>query len=164
MDAPVLIAIVSALSVLFGVVISQGVAMFQSWLDRRNKREILLRTKYEELGQHFLASTEKPARLLKCKTHEEIEDAILQSEAKQAQLLALIYFPPLRDPLQRYVSSYQNLCLAVTELYYQRPEGKKVGEVVYNHPNYHAARNAHIADKENLATQIEIHAVTYTKS
>ena len=124
---------IGALIALLGVLIAQLVAMLQARLDRQNKREILLRTKYEELGQHFLASTDAPARLLKCKTHEEIEDAVQQLEAKQAQLLALIYFPPLRDPLQRYVSSYQNLCLAVTELYYQRPEGKKVGEVVYNH-------------------------------
>ena len=152
------------MAALGGVALAQGVAMIQSWLDRENKREILLRTKYEELGQHFLASTERPAWLLKCTTHVEIEVAVQQLEAKQAQLLALIYFPPLRDPLQRYVSSYQNLCLAVTELYYQRPEGKKVGEVVYNHPNYQVAKVAHMSDREDLATQIETHAATYAKS
>lgn len=164
MDTTVLVAIVSASSVLLGVAISQGVAMFQSWLDRRNKREILLRTKYEELGQHFLASIETPVRLMKCTTHEEIQDVISRSAASQAQLLALIYFPPLREPIQRYVASYQNLCLAVTTLYYQKPDGQSVGGRVYNHPDYQAARDAHIADKENLATQIEIHAVTYAKS
>lgn len=155
---------IGALIALLGVLIAQLVAMLQARLARQNKREILLRTKYEELGQHFLASTERPAGLLRCTTHEEIQDAIRQTEAKQAQLLALIYFPPLREPLQRYVSSYQNLCLAVTELYYQRPEGKKVGEVVYNHPDYQVAKMAHMTDLEDLATQIETHAATYAKS
>lgn len=105
-------ALLPVLAALGGVALAQGVAMLQSWLDRRNKREILLRTKYEELGQHFLASTDAPARLLKCKTHEEIEDAVRQLEAKQAQLLALIYFPPLRDPIQRYVIRAQGSGLA----------------------------------------------------
>ena len=91
-------------------------------------------------------------------------NVLSRSAARQAQLLALIYFPPLRDPIQRYVSSYQNLCLVVADLYYKKPDGQSVGGRVYNHPDYQAARDAHVADKENLATQIEIHAVTYAKS
>lgn len=138
--------------------------MLQARLDRQNKREILLRTKYEELGQHFLASTERPATLLKCTSHAAFQEAIDQPSARQAHLLALIYFPPLREPLQRYIVSYQNLCLAVADLYYQIPEGKAVGEVVYNHPNYQVAKMSHMTDREDLATQIETHAATYAKS
>ena len=163
MDTTVLVAIVSASSVVLGIVISQGVAMFQSWLDRRNKREILLRTKYEELGQHFLTSIEMPGRLMACTSHEEIQGALHQAAASQAQLLALIYFPPLREPIQRYVVSYQNLCLVVAEIYYKK-EGGSVGGNVGNHPDYQAARNAHVAERENVATQIENHALTYTKA
>ena len=107
-------ALLPILAALGGVALAQAVAMLQSWLDRKNKREILLRTKYEELGQHFLASIEMPGRLLKCTTHEEIQGALHQTAASQAQLLALIYFPPLREPVRRYIVSYQNLCLAVT--------------------------------------------------
>lgn len=156
--------VIGALLALLGVLVAQLVAMLQSRLERQHKREILLRTKYEELGQHFLASTDEPTRLLKCKTHEEIQDAILQSEAKQAQLLALIYFPPLRGPLQQYISSYQNLCLVIAELYYQKPDGQAVGERVFNHPDYQVAKMAHMTAREDLTTQIETHAATYAKS
>lgn len=165
MDTTVLVAIVSASSVLLGIVISQGVAMFQSWLDRRNKREILLRTKYEELGQHFLASIEMPGRLMRCTSHEEIQGVLHQTAASQAQLLALIYFPPLREPIQRYVASYQNLCFAVADIYYKLPPGSgSVGGKVGNNPDYQTARNAHVAERENVATQIENHAPSYTRS
>ena len=164
MEITVLIAIVAGVSALLGVLVAQAVAMLQSWLDRRNKREILLRTKYEELGQHFLASIEMPGRLMKCTTHEEIQGALHQTAASQAQLLALIYFRPLREPIRRYIASYQNLCLATTTIYYQRPDGQVVGERVHGHPDYQVAMDAHVSERENLATEIENHAPTYAKS
>lgn len=161
MADPSLLPVLAALG---GVALAQGVTMIQSWLDRENKREILLRTKYEELGQHFLSSIEMPGRLLKCTTHEEIQGVLHQSAASQAQLLALIYFPPLREPIRRYIVSYQNLCLATTTIYYQKPDGQAVGERVSNHPEYQTASSAHILERENLATEIENHASTYAKS
>jgi len=157
------LAIGAALALL-GVLVAQLVSMIQARLERQNKREILLRTKYEELGQHFLSSTEMPGHLLKCTCHAEILEVTHQSAANNAQLLALIYFPPLRKPIERYVSSYGNLCLVATNLYYQQPEGKMVGEVIYNNPDYQVAKMAHITDREDLATQIESHAATYAKS
>ena len=156
--------VIGALLALFGVLVAQLVAMLQARLDRQNKREILLRTKYEELGQHFLASIEMPGRLMQCTTHEEIQGVLHQSAANQAQLLALIYFPPLREPIRRYIASYQILCLATTTIYYQKPDGQAVGERVANHPDYQAASTAHIFERENLATEIENHAPTYAKS
>ena len=39
-----------------------------------------------------------------------------------------------------------------------------VGGKVGNHPDYQTARNAHVAERENVATQTENHALTYTKS
>lgn len=103
---------------------------------------------------------------MKCTSHEEIQGVLHQTGANQAQLLALIYFPPLREPIQRYVVSYQHLCLAVADIYYKLPVGTSgsVGGKVGNHPDYQAVRNAHIAERENLATEIENHASKYTKS
>ena len=156
--------VIGALLALLGVLVSQLVAMLQARLERQHKREILLRTKYEEFGRHFLASTEMPGRLLSCKDHEEMQGVLHQTAANQAQLLALIYFPPLRKPIERYVSSYQNLCLVVASLYFQNPNAETVGGSVFNHPDYQMASIAHRAEKEELANQIETHATTYAKS
>jgi hypothetical protein len=156
--------VIGALLALFGVLVAQLVAMLQAWLERQHKREILLRTKYEEFGQHFLASTEMPGRLLSCKDHEEMQGVLHQTAANQAQLLALIYFPPLRKPIERYISSYQNLCLMVAGLYFQNPNTGTVGGSVFNNPDYRVASAAHMLDREDLATQIETHAATHAKS
>lgn len=123
--------VIGASLALLGVLVSQLVAMIQARLERKNKREVLLRTKYEEFGQHFLESTEMPGRLLKCTTLEEIHGVLHQSSANQAQLLALIYFPPLREPIRRYMVSYQDLCIFVTNIYCnQQEKGNTVGEIV----------------------------------
>ncbi|MFA6270952.1 MAG: hypothetical protein WC657_07140 [Candidatus Paceibacterota bacterium] len=157
--------VVGALLALLGVLVSQFVAMLQAKLERQHKRDVLLRTKYEEFGQHFLESTEMPGRLLRCTTHEEIQGVLHQSAANQAQLLALIYFPPLREPIRRYMVSYQNLCLVVAEVYYsQADKEKSVGKIVATNQNYKTASIAHKMEKENLAEEIERHSVTYAKS
>ena len=46
-------AIAGAAIALCGVFVSQLSAMIQSRLDRENKKHVLLRTKYEEMGLHF---------------------------------------------------------------------------------------------------------------
>ena len=156
--------VIGAVLALSGVLFAQFVAMLQSWLDRRNKREILLRTKYEEFAQHFLASIETPGRLLSCTTDEEIHAVTHQTDANQAALLALIYFPELREPMQRYVESFQNLCLIASELYYAKPQVKSVGLVVHSLPAYQAASQAHMAERHNVANKIESYAPKYAKS
>lgn len=156
---------VGALLALLGVLVSQLVAMLQARLERQHKHEVLLRTKYEEFGQHFLESTEMPGRLLRCTSHEEIQGVLHQSAANQAQLLALIYFPHLREPIRRYMVSYQHLCLVVANIYYnQNTEDKTVGKIVSTDTNYKEASSAHKMEKENLASEIEKYAPKYAKS
>ena len=157
---------IGALIALLGVLVAQLVSMLQARIDRQNKREILLRTKYEEFGQHFLESTEMPGRLLKCTTREEIQGVLHQSAANQAQLLALIYFPPLREPIRRYMVSYQHLCLVVAGIYYnsQNTEGKTIGKIVSTVSDYKEASSTHKMEKENLASEIEKYAPKYAKS
>lgn len=45
--------VVGAFLALLGVLVSQLVAMIQARLEREHKRDVLLRTKYEELGGSF---------------------------------------------------------------------------------------------------------------
>jgi len=156
-------SLLPVLSALGGVALAQGVAMFQSWIDRENKREILLRTKYEELGLHFLESMKLPGALLTCATHEETLATTHQESANRVHLLALVYFPPLRQATGQYIESYSALCLVANELY--NPQDKRVlGMQVFDKPEYIAARNAHLAARDHLQDKIEIHAASYAKS
>ena len=163
MDTTVLVAIVSASSVLLGAAISQGSAMLQSWLDRRNKREILLRTKYEEMGFHFLESMRLTGALLTCATHEETLEVTHQESTNKARMLAMVYFPELREPLELYSASYSALCLNAISLY--NPDAKPVlGSQVYAKPEYVAARETHVDARNYLQKQIENFAPKYAKS
>ncbi|MDP1536055.1 MAG: hypothetical protein Q8L95_02590 [Burkholderiales bacterium] len=156
-------SIIAVLAALAGVTLAQGVAMLQSWLDRKNKREILLRTKYEELGMLVLDSMKLPEDLLRCSSHEETLTVVRQRDANKAHLLALVYFPLLRESTGQYIESYAALALAAISLY--DPEDKRMlGTQVYDKPTYNAARNAHLAARNRLQDEIEIHSATYAKS
>ena len=155
--------VIGALLVMSGVFISQMVAMLQSWLDRKHKRQILLRTKYEELGAHFLDSMKLPHALMKCTSTEDILETTLQASGNNAHLLALVYFPELLPATGRYIESYSALCLTATSFY--NPQDKRhLGMQVFDKPEYIEARNNHMGARDHLQDQIEIHAPSYTKS
>ena len=155
--------VIGALLVLSGVFLSQMVAMFQSWLDRKHKREILLRTKYEELGAHFLDSMKLPHALMKCKSTEDILETTHQASGNHAHLLALIYFPKLQSATGQYIESYSELCLVCASLH--NPDDKRpLGMQVFDKPLYIAASSAHTTARDSLQAQIERHARTYAKS
>ena len=137
--------------------------MLQSWLDRRNKREILLRTKYEEMGFHFLESMRLTGALLTCGTHEETLAVTHQESTNKARMLSMVYFPEIRQPLELYSASYSALCLNAISLY--NPSDKRaLGMQVYAKPEYIAARETHIDARDYLQKQIEKFAPKYAKS
>ena len=148
---------------LAGVAMAQGVAMLQSWLDRENKREILLRTKYEELGLHFLESMRLPHALMEAKSTEAILALTHQSSSNKAQLLALVYFPLLLQAIGEYTESYSALCIASASLY--NPDDKReLAKQVYDKPEYIQQRNRHLAARDKLQEAIQHHATKYVKS
>lgn len=155
--------VIGALLALLGVLVAQLVAMLQARLERQNKREVLLRTKYEELGTHFLDSMELPHTLMTAESTEDILALTHQASGNHAHLLALIYFPKLRESTGRYIDSYSALCLAAAELH--NPDDKRpLGMQVFDKPPYIEARNTHLAARDYLQEQIEFYADTYAKS
>ena len=157
---PLLLPVLSALG---GVALAQGVAMLQSWLDRENKREILFRTKYEELGLHFLDSMRLPHALMGAKTTEAILALTHQSSANKAHLLAMVYFPLLQESIGAYSDTYSNLCVAAMSIY--NPDDKReLGTQAHDKPVYIGARNSHLSARDSLQEQIRQHAHLYTKS
>jgi hypothetical protein len=161
--APLPDLVVGAFLALLGVLVSQLVAMIQARLEREHKREVLLRTKYEELGASFLESMKLPHTLMTAASTEDILALTHQASGNHAHLLALIYFPKLREATGQYIESYSSLCLAAASLH--NPDDKRsLGMQVFDKPAYISARNAHIAARDHLQEQIERHAPTYAKS
>ena len=162
-ELAILQSILPALGVLLGVVFTQGAAMIQSWLNRENKRQVLLRTKYEELGAHFLESMKLPHTLMTVESTEDILALTHQVSGNHAHLLAMIYFPKLRAATGQYIQSYSALCLAVASLH-NPDDNSPLGMQVFDKPAYIAASRAHIAARDCLQDQIELYADTYAKS
>lgn len=151
---------VGAAIALLGVLVAQLVAMIQARLERQNKREILLRTKYEELGMHFLESMKLPHALMQATSTEAILALTHQESANKARMLATVYFHPLEQLIGLYSESYSDICLVVTSIY--NPNDKRhLGIQVFDKPAYINARNNHLAARDHLQDQIQYHALAY---
>lgn len=155
--------VIGAALALSGVLLAQVVAMLQSWLDRRNKRQVLLRTKYEEFGLLVLDSMKLAEELLRVDSHEKKLSVVHQKDANKALLLALIYFPLLRQVTGQYIESYAALAAVALSIY--TPQNRQMlGAQVSDSSEYSRARDAHLAARKRLQDQIEIQSVVYAKS
>ena len=155
--------LIGALLTLLGVLVAQLVSMLQARLERQNRRDILLRTKYEELGVHFLDSMKLPHALMTCTSTEDILVLTHQASGNNAHLLALLYFPLLQQSTGQYIESYSSLLMVATSLH--NPQDKRrLGIQVFDKPEYIQARNNYLTARDYLQDKIEFYASIYAKS
>lgn len=105
MEQPIVIALISASIALGGVAVAQATAMFQSWLERKHKKAILLRTKYEELAEHLNDSLAWAMDCMRAITFTELNARAQPLAARKAYTLCLLYFPLLKNHANRYVQA-----------------------------------------------------------
>jgi hypothetical protein len=106
MNQQILIAIIAASAALFGVIISQGISTLLSFLDKKHKKYILLRQKYEEMMFHFQDSLLYFNELATCKNRDQLLQNTASIPANRAMGLALLYFPALAPLLGTYIRYY----------------------------------------------------------
>jgi hypothetical protein len=156
-------ALLPVLSALGGVALAQGFAMLQSWIERKHKREVVLRTKYEELCLHFLDSMRLPGELLKCESHEETLEVVHQEDGNKMHMLALVYFPSLRPATSNYIQAYAELASTSIAIY-NPSDGRVLGLQVSGAQQYIDARNKYLSARSVLQNAIERYAVEYARS
>ena len=103
-DVKIMIAVISASSAIAGAVISQLVSIFRDILDKKHKRHILLREKYEELANLVTNSQEWFTSQLGAASLKELKSRP-PLEARRAMVLSHIYFPLLQSACQAYVNA-----------------------------------------------------------
>lgn len=155
--------VIGALLALLGVLVAQLIAIVQTRLEQNNKRNVLLREKYEELGMHFLDSMKLPHTLMTCANMEQALSLTHQESANSAHLLALLYFPRLTEATGSYIESYASLFVTIASIY-DESDARSVGMQVVDNPEYMEASNNHIASRDYLQDQIQDFATTYAKS
>ena len=102
MNKEIIIAIITASSVLSGVVISQAITLLLSFFDKRYKKHQLLRQKYEEMMFEFQNSLKYIQEVQNCTSRHQLFQLSSSPQTGKACSLALLYFPSLVEPLSKY--------------------------------------------------------------
>ena len=107
------IAIIASSATILGVVISQAISIGLSIFDKKNKKHVLLRQKYEEMMFEFHDSLKYIQDVQTCETLEQLFEHSRSPQSGKSLGLALLYFPDLVEPLENYshsqVSFYQSI-------------------------------------------------------
>jgi len=104
MDTTVKIAVVSASAAILGVLVSQGSAMLQEFLNRKHQKKKLLREKYEQLADHVTESHLWVTGVLQAQSLSQATSNT-PIHARKAATLAAIYFPLLLEDAQNYLNA-----------------------------------------------------------
>ncbi len=118
MAEPVLInpwiPIIAALS---GVVIAQAFSILLSILDKRHKKHVLLRQKYEEMMFEFQNSLSYVQDVHTRKTLDQLSQLSSSPHSGKAYSLALLYFPNLVKPLNGYIAAQISFYTSVITIF-----------------------------------------------
>ncbi|HFQ5066144.1 TPA: hypothetical protein ACGUVR_004757, partial [Vibrio vulnificus] len=104
MDKTILVAVVSAISAVIGVFISQVSVLLKEHLNKKHLKQILLREKYEELADCIQAAMVASNQVADNSSISELMKFGINEPLRKAMSLSLIYFPEFKDA----VGAFQN--------------------------------------------------------
>ena len=158
-------SLLPVLAALGGVALAQGVAMIQSWLDRENKREILLRTKYEELANQLNDSLSWAMAALGSKSFESLNAHAQPLAARKTYTLCLLYFPLLKPSAGLYVEACVSFQHVLTETFVPHETLDAGAQAAKNiNTKFQAAGETLRAAREAFDSEIQRCASVYIKS
>lgn len=131
--------IISALSVLSGVAISQWWVARHADVEREYKRKVLLREKYEEMMFHFSESLEYLVHLNGSRTEESVFSLAQCPSSRKALNLCLLYFPELVQVANEYVESLYSYYKCVITTYDKNDSNTAGGQANVKSPDYSTA-------------------------
>ena len=165
MDTQIKTALIVAGSTTFGVLISQAISILLSFLDKRHKKHILLRQKYEEMMFHFQDSLEYYNQVGACRTLDQLEKKTHRISANRAMGLALLYFQnlaPLFDIYLRNQIAYYHLILESFNPNIPATAGAQAR--VHNKTALKKIEQNLFQSKDNLIDAIKMNTKKYTKA
>lgn len=159
------IAIIAASSALAGVIISQAISLLLSYLDRKHKKNILLRQKFEEMMFLFQNSLNYHSEVGNCKTLDDLVKQTHSVSAQKALGIAMLYFPTIEMVLENYVKSqvgyYQFICSV-----YNPDIPASAGAIArVNHPDkIREVEEQLLQTKNEVMVMLKLWADEYTKA
>ena len=159
-DSSIAVPIISAVSALAGVAISQIFVAIQAERERSYQRRILLREKYEELAQRLADALEDYLKLLTSNTNHELLTHSRPVHALRVSILARLYFAELKEPALDFLSSVVSFQNALASNY--NPQSQQgVGVQGVASKDVAAAQKQLELAKTSLEEAIDNHANTY---
>jgi hypothetical protein len=165
MQKEILVAIIAASSALAGVIISATIALLLSIFDKKHKKQVLLREKYEEMMFHFSASLVWIQSLNGSTTQKEVLALSQSTDARKALSLCLLYFPTLSDAANNYIFSQQEYYASVVTSYRAEiPFTAGAQALVHNKDNHQVATDNLFNRKNIFENLIVTSAPRYTNA
>ena len=163
-DLKITIAVISASSAILGAVIAQLVSILRDILDKRHQRHKLLREKYEELARYITDSQNWFMEQIGAMSLRELKGKPPVA-ARNAMVLAHIYFPALRESCQDYVNACANFQVTLINSH-DFTEGKDAGTQAVHRDRdtfERAANQLHLA-RQRVDEEVIKYATRYTKA
>jgi len=163
-ETKVMIAVISAGSAIAGAIFSQVVSIVRDVLDKKHKRHILLREKYEELAHLITNSEEWFNNIMSAKSLLELR-VIMPIESRTAMVLSHIYFPLLQESCQNYANACANFKLMLIDNH-EFKEGVDVGtQAAHKNPAAFEKHAEHLHKcRDIIDKEIIKYAHMYTKA
>ncbi|HHY0435698.1 TPA: hypothetical protein ACVU31_002487 [Vibrio parahaemolyticus] len=132
MDNTILVAVVSAVSAIVGVIISQISVLLKEHLNKKHLKRILLREKYEELADCIQSAVVTSNKAADCRSISELMSFGINEPLRKAMSLSLIYFPEFKDAVGHFQNMYISYYNVLTKNY-RRQIDETVGTQAAEH-------------------------------
>jgi hypothetical protein len=132
MKPEILTAIIAASAALGGVILSQAITITLSFFEKRHKKQILLRQKYEEMMFHFSDSLSWIQDLHCCKTRHELFAQAQSPPSRKALSLCLLYFQDLSDTANQYIFAQQEYYRFVASSFDENLSANAGGQALFH--------------------------------
>jgi len=157
------IALISGGFALAGVALSQVLAFFQKNTSSNQSRNLLLRQKHDELGQHFIASVLRVTDLMHAERLEDIHALSRNVSAEKLHLLCELYFPAIASHSARFLDASTDVYLSLVDSYNpldERPSGIQADDSAA----YKEARSEFIQARDGLIKAIQAEPAGYGRT
>lgn len=165
MDDKILIGIVTAVAALAGVVLTQGFSLIREIFDRRYKKFILLREKFELLTESTQEAISWSIEASDCCTIGDLNKLSVNVPARRALSLSLIYFPEFRDACIVFQNSYISYYHVMVNSFNQGvAHSAGTQAAAHNRTAYEKAAKKFTLARQAIDDLIVEHSSTYAKA
>lgn len=165
MDKTILVAVVSAVSALIGVVISQVSVLLKEHLNKRHLKQILLREKYEILTDCVLEAITWSNKAAECRSIVDLNKFAVNEPLRKAIALSLIYFPEFKNAVGEFQNNYINFYnILVTSFRKDVNESAATQAVAHNRQEYLSSAKQFTLSRHEIDILIEKLASKYAKA